>query len=80
MYKIISSVQPYFSASRLNSCGTNVYESRKKRDLRSFLQALVQETKEKKGMKNEQIKKLLTEKNEEKLEERVIGGTPSKKG
>ena len=77
--KIILSFQPNFSASRLNSCGTNIYGTRK-RDLLSLLQDLIQETKEQKEDKKEQIYELKAEKNEEKLEERVIGGTPSKKG
>ena len=70
----------YFAASRLNSCGTNTYGSRKKRDLRSLLQTLAQETKEQKEEKKEQIQELKTEKNKEKLEERILGGIPSRKG
>ena len=80
--KIILSFQPNFSASRLNSCGTNIY-GRKKRDLRSLLRALIQERKEQKEEKEEQTEELKTEKKEEKeekVEERILGGTPSRKG
>ena len=70
-----------FSATRLNSCGTNIYESRKKRDLLSLLRAWIQETKEM-TEKKELEEELKTEnlKEEEKVVERVLGGTPSKKG